>query len=92
MNRVGPTFHITTASNGLQDVWLDFVGDNGKSCSLSIAAIAERSGPIVRDALRGWARRVLDHAENHAYHKPGCQYDRGECRCADISGVRKSES
>lgn len=60
MNALGPTFHITTAGDGSHDVWLDFVGDNGKSCSLSIASIADRSGPIVRDALRGWAARAIE--------------------------------
>lgn len=59
MSEIGPTFHITTASDGSHDVWLDFVGDNGRMCSLSIATIAERSGPIVRDTLRGWASRAI---------------------------------
>ncbi len=63
MSKIGPTFHITTASDGSRDVWLDFVGDNGRMCSLSIAAVAERSGPIVRDTLRGWASRALTHEE-----------------------------
>lgn len=59
----GLSLRFTQTSDGKRDVWLNFVSvDDGKSCSLSIAAIADRSGSIVGAALRGWASdRINDH-------------------------------
>lgn len=65
----GLTIKFTQTSDGKRDVWLNFVSaEDGKSCSLSVAAMAERSGSIIGAALRGWASdRISEHlAENIA--------------------------
>ena len=37
------------------DVWLQFLGEDGKSAAISIAAAAERTGHIIGAGLRSWA-------------------------------------
>lgn len=37
------------------DVWIQFWGDEGKSAAISIAAEAERTGPVIGGGLRSWA-------------------------------------
>jgi hypothetical protein len=44
------------------DVWLQFRGSDGKSAAISVAAAAERTGPIIAGGLRSWASdRINEH-------------------------------
>lgn len=44
------------------DVWVQFSGADGKSASVSIASLAERSGGVIGAGLRSWASdRINEH-------------------------------
>jgi hypothetical protein len=44
------------------DVWICFTGSDGKSASISIAAYAQKTGPVTGGALRSWASdRINDY-------------------------------
>ena len=47
------------------DVWLNFKSAAGAEASISVAALAERSGPVVGRALRAWAGDTIARASLH---------------------------
>ena len=61
----GLHYQVTKSENG-RDVWLHFKAADGMSCGLSIAALAEKSGPLIGKALRSWAS---DRLEEHDAEK-----------------------
>ena len=61
----GLSLTFTREANGSQDVWINFKSEEGKAASLSVAAMAERNGTIIGNALKAWALDRLEeyHAE-----------------------------
>lgn len=53
-------FTTTGGSTVPSDVWIQFQGEDGKAASISIAAMAERSGAIIGGGLRSWAHDRID--------------------------------
>lgn len=56
----------TSPESGAIDCWLHFKSSEGKHAQISLAAIAEKAGPIVRAAIFGWIvdRHAQDNTEN----------------------------
>lgn len=53
-------FTCKTGETVPSDVWIQFCGDDGRSAAISVAAEAERTGPVIGGGLRSWASDRID--------------------------------